>query len=77
MAYDLARYYLRQASFVAVDFNASVGFNPILTVNNICEVENEFLGLAREKLLITSISFSSSDGLMSLKMCNSKDLPFI
>lgn len=77
LAYDLARYYLRQASFVAVDFNTSVGFNPILTVNNICEVENEFLGLAREKLLITSISFSSSDGLMSLKMCNSKDLPFI
>lgn len=77
LAYDLARYYLRQASFVAVDFNTSVGFNPILTVNNICEVENDFLGLKREKLLITSISFSSSDGLMSLKMCNSKDLPFV
>lgn len=77
LAYDLARYYLRQASFVAVDFNTSVGFNPILTVNNICEVENEFLGLTREKLLITSISFNSSDGLMSLKMCNSKDLPFV
>lgn len=77
LAYDLARYYLRQASFVAVDFSTSVGFNPILTVNNICEVENDFLGLKREKLLITSISFSSSDGLMSLKMCNSKDLPFV
>ena len=77
LANDLARYYLRQASFVAVDFSTSVGFNPILMVNNICEVENEFLGLTREKLLITSISFNSSDGLMSLKMCNSKDLPFI
>lgn len=77
LAYDLARYYLRQSSFVAVDFSANVGFNPILAVNNICEIENDFLELKREKLLITSISFSSSDGLMSLKLCNAKDLPFV
>ena len=77
LAYDLARYYLRKASFVAVDFSCVVGFNPILTVNNICEVENDFIGAKREKLLITSISFGSSDGSMSLKLCNTKDLPFI
>lgn len=77
LAYDLARYYLRQASFVAVDFSCVVGFNPILTVNNICEVENDFIGAKREKLLITSISFGSSDGSMSLKLCNTKDLPFV
>jgi hypothetical protein len=75
-AYDLACYYLRQSSFVAVDFSCTVGFNPILTVNNICEMENDFIGAAREKLLITSISFSSGDGTMSLKLCNTKDLPF-
>lgn len=77
LAYDLARYYLRQASFIAVDFSCVVGFNPILTVNNICEVENDFIGAKREKLLITSISFGSSDGSMSLKLCNTKDLPFV
>ena len=77
LAYDLARYYLRQASFVAVDFSCVVGFNPILTVNNICEVENDFIGAKREKLLITSISFGSNDGSMSLKLCNTKDLPFV
>lgn len=76
LAYDLACYYLRKASFVSVDFSCSTGFNPILTVNNICEIENEFIGAKREKLLITSISFSSSDGAMSLKLCNTKDLPF-
>ena len=77
LAEDLAKYYLRKSSFVAVDFSCVVGFNPILTVNNICEIENDFIGTKREKLLITSISFSSSDGSMSLKLCNTKDLPFI
>jgi len=76
LAYDLANYYLRQSSFVSVDFTCSVSFNPILIVNNIVEVENEFLGLQREKLLLTSISYSSEDGLMSIKLCNTKDLPF-
>ena len=75
-AYDLACYYLRQSSFVAVDFSCMVGFNPILTVNNICEMENDFIGATREKLLITSISFNSSNNTMSLKLCNTKDLPF-
>ena len=77
IAYSLAQYKLRQASFLAVDFNCNVIFNPLLTVNNICEVENKFLGLEREKLLITSISFTSSDGQMQLKLCNTKELPFI
>lgn len=76
LAEDLARYYLRQASFVAVDFSCNVGFNPILMVNNIVEVENEHIGLQREKLLITSISYSSNDGLISLRLCNTQDLPF-
>lgn len=75
LAADLARYYLRKASFVAVDFNCNVSFNPVLSVNNICEVENDFLGMERDKLLITSISFSSGNGLMSIKFCNTTDLP--
>lgn len=77
LANDLAKYYLRQASFIGVDFSTTVGFNPLLTVNNICEVENDTMNLSREKLLLTSISFSSSDGLMSLNLCSTKDLPFI
>ena len=77
LAYDLARYYLRKASFVSVDFSCNVSFNPILSVNNICEIENKALNYHREKLLITSISFSSDNGQMSLKLCNTKDLPVI
>lgn len=75
LAKDLATYYLRLASFVAIEFSCSVSFNPVLSVNNICEVENDFLGMEREKLLITSISFSSGDGLMTIKFCNTSDLP--
>lgn len=77
LAEDLANYYLRKASFVAVDFSSNVSFNPILTVNNICEVENEELNFKREKLLITSISYTSDDSLMNISFCNTSDLPFI
>lgn len=75
LANDLARYYLRKASFVSVEFSCNVSYNPLLTVNNICEVENIELGMKRDKLLLTSISFNSSDGLMSVKFCNTTDLP--
>ena len=75
LAYDLAEYYLRQSSFLSIDFSCTVNFNPILTVNNICEVENEFLDYEREKLLITSLSYSSGEGSMSLKLCNTSELP--
>ena len=75
LAHDLAAYYLRKASFVSVAFSCNVSFNPILTVNNICEVEDDFLDLRREKLLITSISFTSDSGLMSVQFCNTTDLP--
>ena len=77
LANDLAKYYLRKASFVAVDFNCNVSFNPVLSVNNVCEVEHDFLNLKRDKLLITSISFTSDTGLMSIKFCNTQDLPFM
>jgi len=71
----MAHYYLRQFSFLGIDFSCSVSFNPILEVNKVVEVENDFIGLKREKLLITSISYGSADGLMSLKLCNTNELP--
>lgn len=75
LAHDLACYYLRKASFFAITFNSTVNFNPILTVNNICELEDEFLNLKREKLLITSISFTSDSGQMNISLCNTSELP--
>ena len=75
LAHDLAMYYLRKSSFVAVQFQSNVSFNPILTVNNICEVEDQFLDLKRNKLLITSISYTSENGQMSVSFCNTEDLP--
>lgn len=76
MAEELARYYLRKASFLSVQFSCSVSFNPILNVNNLCEVENSFLNLRRDRLLITSISFSSGNSQMSINCTNTQDLPF-
>lgn len=77
LAYDLARYYLRKSSFVSVDFNTTVSFNPLLAVNNICEVSNLTNRMNHEKLLLTSISYKSSDGNMSLSLCSTRDLPFM
>lgn len=75
LAEDLAKYYLRLASILAVSFTMPTGFNPALSVNNICEVENAFLGMEREKLLINSITINSSDGTTSLSVANTSDLP--
>lgn len=75
LAYDLARYYLRKSTFVSVQFSSQVAFNPLLAVNNICEVEDSFLELKRDKLLITSISFTSDSNVMSVQFCNTSDLP--
>lgn len=75
LARDLANYYLRQSSFIGVSFSMYVSFNPILTVNNLCEVEDSFLELDREKLLITSISYSAESGQIQLSCCNTADLP--
>lgn len=75
IAESLANYYLRQASFLSVDFSCEVAFNPVLAVNNIIEVDDEFTSLRRDKLLLTSISYNSESGLMSLKLCNTADLP--
>lgn len=75
LAHDLAMYYLRKASFVSVNFNSTISFNPILAVNNVCEIEDNYLKLKREKLLITSISFGSATGEMSVSFCNTSDLP--
>lgn len=74
---DLANYYLRQYSFLGIDFSCEIAFNPTLTVNNICEVENKVLDYAREKLLITELTYTSSSGIMSLRMCNTSELPFM
>lgn len=75
-AEDLGKYYLRQSSCINVQFSCPVSFNPLIAVNNICEVEDSFFKLEREKLLVTSISFTSSSGEMSLSLVNTRDLPF-
>lgn len=75
-AKDLAIYYLRKSSIASVKFVCPVSFNPILTVNNLCEVENSFLNLQRDKLLISSISLTSDSGEMQVNFANTQDLPF-
>ena len=75
LAYDLAVYYLRKSSFATVQFQCDVSFNPVLTVNNICEVQDQFLKLHKSNLLITSISYTSETGQMSISCCNTSDLP--
>ena len=77
LAQELANYTLKTKSILNVEVTCDVAFNPIFAVNNICEVENSFLNFKREKILITSISYQSSTGNMSVKFCNTKDLPFM
>lgn len=75
-ARDLADYYLRKSSILPVEFSCTVNFNPLLTVNNICQFNNQFLQFRNQKFLLTSISYNSPDASMSVKMCNIEELPF-
>lgn len=77
LAKDLARYNLRKKSLIPLSISAVVKWNPILSVDFLCELENEYFDYKREKCVINSISYSDHSGEMSLTMTNIQDLQFI
>ena len=53
-------------------------FNPLLLVNNLVTITDEFYGLQEQKFLIQSISCNLGyDGMMSISVSNLQNLPFL
>lgn len=76
-AQDRANKELRDRNFASATISMKVPFNPLLLVNNIIEVDDEFFGWKNQKLIIKSISYNiGSANEMNLSCVNYNDLPF-
>ena len=51
--------------------------NPLLSVDFLCEIENDYFDFKREKCVINSLSYNDNTGIMSLEMTNIQDLQFV
>lgn len=77
LAKDLAIYNLRKKSLNSLSLSANVKFNPLITVDYLCEIEHKFFNFEREKCVINSISYSDNSGQMDLSITNIQNLDFV
>lgn len=77
LAHDLAIYNLRKKSLITLSLSAVVKYNPLLTVDFLCEIEHEFFNYEREKCVINSISYSDDSGQMDLSITSIQNLDFL
>lgn len=71
LAQDRANYELRKAGILNTTFTLEVSFNPLLLVNNLITVDDEFFNLNRSKFLIQSISYNiGTDSKITLTVSN-------
>lgn len=78
LAQERADYELRTKTILGTTVSNTIMFNPLLTVNNIITITDDFFDLGRERFLLQSISYSLNyDGTMSISSTNINNLPFI
>lgn len=78
LAEERANYELRQQLILKSSVSNSVIFNPLLMVNNLISVTDDFYNLREEKFLIQSISCNiDGSGSMSITTSNVRNLPFV
>lgn len=78
LAEERAKYELRQKLILKSTVSNSIRYNPLLTVNNLITVTDEFYGLKQERFLIQSISCPIDySGTMSITSTNARNLPFV
>ena len=78
LAKERAEYELRQQLIIKSSSNASVLFNPLLSVNNLIAISDDSFNLSRERFLITGLSCSLDfSSQMNISFSNIRNLPFI
>ena len=78
LAQERADYELRQKLILKTTASVTTMFNPLLMVNNMVGITDEFYGFEQEKFLIQSLSYSlDASGTMSLSLTNARNLPFV
>ena len=68
IAQNLANYYLRDEIIHWLKTSIITKFNPLLSLNHVIELENNYFNMSREKYLINSISFSSNSIDMNVEL---------
>ena len=77
LADDRAKYELRKQLILKSSVSVSISFNPLLSVNNLIEITDEFFGLDHERFLLQGVSCSLDySGTMSITVSNVRNLPF-
>lgn len=78
LAKERANYELRNKLILKSSISVNTVFNPLLTVNNLIGVTDEYYEMKQEKFLIQSLSYSiGNEGEMSIECSNIINLPFI
>jgi len=71
LAQDRADYELRKASILGTSVSITTSFNPLIFVDNIITIEDEFYNFKRERFLVQSISYSiGQSNQMTLSVSN-------
>lgn len=78
LAQERADYELRQKTILKSSVNITTTINPLLSVNNIIGITDEYYEMKQESFLIQSISYSlDSSGTMTIGCSNIENLPFL
>ena len=78
LAKERAQYELRKQLILKSSCNINVSYNPLLTVNNLVSISNNFFEINNQRFLIQSVSCSLDySGSMSVGLSNLTNLPFI
>lgn len=78
LAQDRADYELRQNLILKSSCNMNARFNPLLMVNNLITITNDYYGLNQARFLIQGISFSLDfSGTTSLTISNVENFSFL
>lgn len=78
LAQERAEYELRQQLILKTSTSATVLYNPLLEVNNLISISEDFFNLTNERFLIQSISCSLDySNQMSISFSNLDNLPFL
>lgn len=78
LAQERADYELRKQLILRSSTNVTVMYNPLLNVNNLIAISDEFFDLDHEKFLLQGVSCSLDySGQMSVTISNIINLPFV
>ena len=77
LADDRSKYELRKQLILKSSVSVNISFNPLLSVNNLIEITDEFFGLDHERFLLQGVSCGLDySGSMSITVSNVRNLPF-